>query len=159
MIDVGAGDSTLVDHLLAAGVEHVTLLDISKEALQRTSARLDHDPRVEVVVADITACTPSRRFAAWHDRATLHFLTDPTEVQAYARAAAAAVEPGGRAVIGTFSDDGPESCSGLRVRRYSTSELAAVFVHDFELDLTMHETHLTPAGVAQRFVWVVMTRR
>lgn len=159
VIDIGAGDSTLVDHLLDAGVHGVTLLDVSAEALQRAWNRVGRDERVHLIEADITRWQPSRRFQAWHDRATLHFLADPAELAAYARAAAAAVEPRGRAVIGAFGADGPDSCSGLPVTRYTSAELAAVFAPDFELDHTTDEIHRTPSGVEQHFVWVVLTRR
>jgi SAM-dependent methyltransferase len=159
VIDVGAGASTLVDHLLGAGVPDVTLLDVSAEALQRTSDRLGHDPRVHLVVSDVTSWAPDRTFETWHDRATLHFLTDPADRAAYADVAAAAVAPGGRAVIGTFAADGPDACSGLAVRTYTADELATVLGEHFELEHTTDEIHHTPAGDEQHFVWVVMRRR
>lgn len=39
-IDVGAGASTLVDHMLAAGYRDLTVLDLSGAALERVRARL-----------------------------------------------------------------------------------------------------------------------
>lgn len=159
VIDIGAGESTLVEHLLDAGVHDVTLLDISAEVLHRTWDRVGHDERVHLVVSDITSWQPTRRFHAWHDRATLHFLGDPAERAAYASAAAAGVEPGGHAVIGTFGTDGPDSCSGLPVTRCTAADLAALFTRDFALAHTTDEIHRTPGGVEQHFVWVVLTRR
>jgi hypothetical protein len=102
---------------------------------------------------------PTHRFRAWHDRATLHFLGNPAEQAAHVRAAAAAVEPGGRVVIGTFGLDGPDSCSGLPVTRYAAADVAALFARDFALEHTTDEIHRTPSGTEQHVVWVVMTRR
>jgi len=39
-IDVGGGNSTLIDHLLDQGFDHVTVLDISAAALERAKVRL-----------------------------------------------------------------------------------------------------------------------
>jgi len=158
VIDVGAGDSPLVDQLLAAGVEHVTVLDVSAAALRRIADRLGADDRVDLVRADITDWTPERRFGAWHDRAVLHFLIEPDDRAAYATAAAAAVEPGGLAVLGAFAIDGPDSCSGLPVVRYDAAGLAAVLGHSFELIHSVDEVHHTPWGAPQHFVWAVLRR-
>lgn len=159
VIDVGAGESVLVDHLLDGGVEDVTLLDVSGEALQRTVERLGNPPSVRTVVADVTTWRPERQYAAWHDRAVLHFLTDEAERQAYARVAAAAVQPGGSAVIGVFACDGPDSCSGLPVQRFDVDGLVALLGDDFELERVGDEHHVTPWGSDQHFVWVAMRRR
>jgi ubiquinone/menaquinone biosynthesis C-methylase UbiE len=40
IIDVGGGDSYLVDHLLKDGYEHITVLDISEKALEKAKKRL-----------------------------------------------------------------------------------------------------------------------
>ena len=81
--------------------------------------------RIAWVQGDVTRWTPPRTFALWHDRAVFHFLTDPEDRAAYVRTLAAALAPGGHAVISTFADDGPERCSGLPVARYSPGRLAA----------------------------------
>lgn len=159
VIDVGGGESALVDHLLARGVAHVTVLDISARALHQVVERLGERPDLTEVVADVVAWRPDRAYGAWHDRAVLHFLTDDDDRAAYARIAADAVEPGGLAVIGGFGPDGPESCSGLPVRRADAASLAALFAPWFDLEHTEDERHVTPWGGDQQFTWVVLRRR
>ncbi len=40
IIDVGAGDSKLVDNLIALGFRNITILDVSSNALNRAKKRL-----------------------------------------------------------------------------------------------------------------------
>lgn len=159
VVDVGAGQSTLVDRLLAAGVGHVTLLDIAVEPLAVTGARLGERDDVTYVISDIRTWTPHRTFACWHDRATFHFLGAAADQRAYATVAASAVEPGGRLIVGTFATDGPEACSGLPVVRRDRAGLAAAFAADFDLDHTVDHTHVTPWGAEQLFLYGVFRRR
>ena len=159
VVDVGAGGSRLVDGLLDAGREHVTLVDVSAEALAQVRARLGHDERVQLVVADLLAWRPDRAYGVWHDRAVLHFLTDPEERAAYVALAAATVAPGGVAVLGVFGPEGPTTCSGLPTARSSSSDLAALFGQAFELVHDETEVHHTPWDAPQQFTWVVLRRR
>lgn len=160
LIDIGAGASPLADHLLAAGWDHVTLLDVSAEGLGITRRRLVHEPgRTSFVVTDVLAWEPPHTYDVWHDRAVLHFLTDPADRARYAELASRAVVAGGRLVIGCFSADGPSQCSGLPTARRSAEQLAMEFQADFQLEHDETETHLTPAGDEQPLVWVVLRRR
>ena len=111
------------------------------------------------IVADVTAWSPERRFDAWHDRAVLHFLLDDDERQAYANAAAAALAPGGVAIIGTFAPDGPERCSGLEVRRSAARDIATLLSASFDPQAEGDEVHTTPSGTTQHFAWAVLRRR
>ena len=156
-IDVGAGRSTLVDALLALGWSSVTVLDLSAAALAEVRDRVSDD-RVSFVVGDLLERVPEGPFDCWHDRAVLHFLTDPTARQQYAAIAAAAVVPGGVAVIGCFAPDGPEQCSGLPVQRSSAVDLAALFAPAFTLERSETIDHTTPWGAVQTFTWVVLRR-
>ncbi len=159
VIDVGAGASTLVDKLLAAGRSDVTLLDISREALEVTRARLgDRAGLVTFVVADLREWEPDRQFDAWHDRAVFHFLTVTEERGRYVDLLTRAVRPGGSAVIATFAEDGPTQCSGLPTARYRATELADLFAPDFELVHDERTTHATPWGAEQPFTWVRLRR-
>jgi hypothetical protein len=162
-VDVGAGASRLVDHLLDAGFAPITALDISAEGLAVSRARLgDWAAAVDFVVGDVTAWQPPRRHVLWHDRAVFHFLTDPAARAAYARVLDAATAAGSTAIIATFADDGPQTCSGLPVQRYAPNALAA------ELDIHLpglfapvehrRHTHVTPAGRAQRFQFSVFRK-
>ncbi len=159
IVDVGGGASTLVDGLLAADRGPITVLDVSGAALEIARRRLGVTATcVDWVVADVTRWHPATRYALWHDRAVLHFLTDDASVAAYARVAADVVRPGGIAIVATFADDGPEQCSDLAVRRYTESELSAVFGDDFVPESTDRFVHVTPWGAEQRFVRVVLRR-
>jgi SAM-dependent methyltransferase len=152
IVDIGGGESRLVDRLLDAGYSDVSVLDLSARALEETRKRLG--PRaaaVQWIAADITNWTPPRRYRLWHDRAVLHFLTGAEDRRAYARALLAAVEPGGCVVISTFALDGPERCSGLPVVRYSPETLAAELGAELRLVESAREEHRTPGGAIQRF--------
>src|SRR5688500_9765277 len=69
IIDVGGGDSTLVDALLEYGMDRVTVLDISEAALDRARNRLgDRAARVRWVEADVTrAKLAPLAYDVWHD--------------------------------------------------------------------------------------------
>ncbi len=159
IIDIGGGASRLVDALLARGHRHLAVLDIAEAALAKTQARLGAQASaVDWIVADVTAWTPPRAYDLWHDRAVFHFLTEPADQQAYARTLAAAVRPGGQAIIGTFAIDGPERCSGLPVHRYDAAGLAARFAPAFAPIDDRRDDHRTPAGAIQRFQFCRLRR-
>ena len=159
VIDVGAGSSTLVDELLAAGRTDLTVLDISEAALELTRRRLAHRAdQVSFEIADITSWRPQRRYKVWHDRAVFHFLTEPADQSAYVELAMNTISPGGALVLGTFAEDGPTHCSGLCTAHYSATSLAGRFSAGFDLEEHTHETHPTPAGIGQSFTWVRLRR-
>lgn len=162
-VDVGAGASRLADHLLGAGFSPVTLLDISPEGLAVTRARLGtRATEVDWEVGDVTDWVPPRRYGLWHDRAVFHFLTDPADRAAYARVLDAATAPGAVAIIATFAEDGPETCSGLPVRRYAPEALAGELEAHLPGVFTPVESrrhlHVTPAGRQQRFQFSVFRK-
>ncbi len=160
IVDVGAGESRLADALLAAGATDLTVLDVSRVALDAVAVRLgDSAGRVRFVCTGILDWTPDREFAVWHDRAVFHFLTEPADRDHYFRLAADALAPGGRLVLGTFGPDGPETCSGLPVCPYAPDELAALAARWFTLVTAEQELHRTPWGTEQPFTWVVLERR
>lgn len=152
IIDIGGGASRLVDALLDEGFKAVTVLDLSEKALATSKARLGaRGAHVQWVVADITTWVPSQFYDVWHDRAALHFLTDPKDRAAYAGRVSGAVRPGGHIIIGTFALDGPERCSGLPVVRHDAGALGELLGPSFKLAETKRHDHQTPAGVIQRF--------
>ncbi len=158
VIDVGAGWSTLVDHLVERGYRDVTAIDLSFTALQTVRERLgpagDH---VVLDVADVLDYRPGRQFALWHDRAVFHFLTEPDERDDYRASLDRCLRPGGFAVVATFGPDGPETCSGLPIVRYSHAQLTAEFP-GYELVSTSGEEHVTPWGSTQQFTAVLLRR-
>lgn len=160
IIDVGGGDSRLVDALLARGLGHVTVLDISGAALERAKERLGRDAaRVSWIEGDVTrVALPEEAFDIWHDRAVLHFLTDPHDRERYVAAAAHAIRPGGAAIIAVFALEGPARCSGLPVHRFSQESLADQFAPAFTLVRGFADVHVTPSGARQAFSHVLLRR-
>jgi SAM-dependent methyltransferase len=152
IIDVGGGASRLIDALVDKGFKALTVLDLSEKALAASKARLGaRSTHVQWVVADITTWEPSQTYDVWHDRAALHFLTDPKDRAAYAQTISKAVRTGGHVIIGTFAPDGPERCSGLPIVRHDATTLGQLLGHSFVLIETRRHDHQTPAGATQRF--------
>jgi SAM-dependent methyltransferase len=154
IIDIGGGESTLVDDLLARGYHNVTILDVSRTALDVTKARLgEAGERVHWICADVTqADLPVHSFDVWHDRAMFHFLIAPEQRNAYVQLAARAVRPGGHVIASTFGPEGPTECSGLEVARYDADSLHGEFGRRFQLIESFRELHQTPFGTTQQFL-------
>ncbi len=151
-IDIGGGESRLVDELLARGVRCLAVLDVSHAALERTRARLGREGScVSLITADVTAEWSFSPVQLWHDRAVFHFLTEAGDRARYRERMAALIVPGGTAIVATFAPDGPEQCSGLPVVRYSPESLAAELGEPFVLVQSEMHAHRTPGGKVQRF--------
>jgi 2-polyprenyl-3-methyl-5-hydroxy-6-metoxy-1,4-benzoquinol methylase len=155
IIDVGGGESTLVDDLLARGYVNVTVLDISQTAIEVTKKRLQElAERVQWITGDVTkVALPRGAYAVWHDRAVFHFLTRAEERLAYVRQVAHAVRPGGHVIVSTFGPEGPKKCSGLEVDRYDADSLHEQFGARFRLVESAKELHQTPFGATQQFLY------
>lgn len=155
IIDVGGGASTLVDDLIADGFQHITILDISGGALQLARQRLGANAHaVNWIEADITqANLPDQSYTLWHDRAVFHFLTQAADRQLYIDSVRHAVRPNGHVIVATFASDGPDHCSGLEVARYNPESLHSEFGADFVLVSSSPETHHTPFGTEQKFIY------
>ena len=153
VIDVGAGASRLVDRLVERGFTDLTVLDVSGTALAEVQRRVAGLP-VHVVPEDLLSWRPDRRFDVWHDRAVFHFLVREPDRTRYLRVLRAALRPGGLVVLGAFAADGPETCSGLPVARYSSEGLVDVLGPGFELVDSRRQLHTTPRGSVQPFTWV-----
>jgi ubiquinone/menaquinone biosynthesis C-methylase UbiE len=155
IIDVGGGASTLVDSLVTEGYTDLTVLDLSSAALSVAKQRLGkYADTVDWIEGDITITElPIHRFDIWHDRAVFHFLIDPADRHAYVERVMRAVRPGGHVIVATFAEDGPKKCSGLPVMRYQPESLHAEFGDAFLLVEHKKETHHTPFGTNQQFVY------
>jgi SAM-dependent methyltransferase len=159
IIDIGGGESRLVDKLLERGFEDITVLDLSAKALAETRIRLgDKAKGVEWIVADVTQWQPSENYDVWHDRAAFHFLTSRREQTAYIQRLKAALRLGGHAIIGTFALDGPDKCSGLPVARHSAESVGALLGGDFALIDSRRHEHKTPWGVVHHFQFSTFRR-
>lgn len=155
IIDVGAGESTLVDDLVARGYSNLTVLDISQAAIDASKKRLgDGGGHVRWLVADITKAelAPSA-YDVWHDRAVFHFLTDPADRIAYVRQVTRSVRRGGHIIVSAFGPEGPAKCSGLDVIRYDADSLHAEFGASFRLISSSRQLHETPFGTRQQFLY------
>lgn len=159
VLDVGGGASRLVDRLLERGYRPA-VLDIAGPALRAARARLgDRSDQVTWVEGDVTEIRLDRTFDTWHDRAVLHFLLEEDDRAAYVATLRETLVLGGHAVIGTFSPDGPDSCSGLPVRRHSAADLEQLLGREFRLVEDRAVTHTKPSGEAQAFTFVVLRHR
>ena len=157
IIDIGGGDSKLVDYLLDEGFENITVLDISAQALDKSKKRLgDKAKLINWVVSDITKFQPDTSFDVWHDRATFHFLTTSDQVAKYLETARNYVS--GFLTIATFSDKGPEKCSGLQIKKYSEEKLSSEFKIGFDKIKCIIEDHITPFDTTQNFLFCSFKR-
>ena len=159
VIDVGGGDSHLVDALLERRYGDVTVLDLSPVALERARGRLGtRGQAVEWIHADVTAFAPEQTWHLWHDRAVFHFLTTTEQRHAYREVASRAIAPGGRLIVATFSSEGPEQCAGLPVCRYDVDSLPAAFAPEFEL-ITVGPLVADPSGEGDQrpYIGAVLT--
>ena len=155
IIDIGGGESTLVDDLLARGYEDLTVLDISSTAIEVAQQRLrDAAKMVEWITGDITNVNlRPQSYNFWHDRAVFHFLTTADQRSAYVRQVEKAVRSGGNLLISTFGPEGPTKCSGLEVMRYDADSLHREFGMRFRLLDSFKEVHHTPFGTTQQFLY------
>jgi SAM-dependent methyltransferase len=157
IIDIGGGDSKLVDYLLAQGFENLTVLDISAKALDKTKKRLGNQAKkVNWVVSDILKFKPETTFDIWHDRATFHFLTAKDQIEKYMDTARRSVT--GFLTVGTFSENGPKKCSGLDIKQYSEQTLTAELENGFDKIRCITEDHTTPFGTTQNFLFCSFKR-
>ena len=155
VIDIGGGESTLVDDLLRSNYLDVSVLDISATAIDFTRQRLG--PKAQDVswrVGDITQYDfGSKQFDLWHDRAVFHFLTEPSARRAYVELVRRSVKPGGHVLMATFGPDGPLKCSGLDVVRYDDQSLHYEFGEGFQMLGSEIAEHNTPMGTRQQFLY------
>jgi len=160
ILDVGSGDSHLVDHLLNLGFTNISVLDISGKALKRAKKRLGG--RAELVTwieADIAEFNPTIKYDLWHDRAVFHFLTQPKQIAHYRKIVSQNVNTKGYFLLATFSDYGPLKCSGLEVARYSLQEQANFFSPEFVVDKQFNINHTTPSGGVQNFSFSLLIKQ
>lgn len=155
IIDIGSGQSTLADDLLARGYANLTLLDISHAALDANRKRLGNSAgSIHFLAADVTtASLPPARFDLWHDRAVFHFLTEPKDRAAYIARLTQSLKPGGHLILATFGPQGPTRCSGLDTLRYDAPTLQSELGNRFRLIQSSTHLHETPAGANQQFLY------
>ena len=157
IIDVGGGDSHLVDFLIDGGFKDISVLDISSKAIERAKYRLgDKANRVNWIVSNIIDFTPDVKFDIWHDRAAFHFLTSKEDIETYVKAVS---QFANHIVLGTFSKNGPLKCSGLPISQYNSEDLKELLESDFELVSSHYENHTTPFDTQQNFLFCSFRRK
>ncbi len=157
IIDIGGGDSKLVDYLLEEGYEKITVLDISSKALERAKKRLGKNAeKVNWIVSDVTEFKPETTYDIWHDRATFHFLTMPEQIKTYFEITEKWVTD--FLIIGTFSENGPKKCSGLEIKQYSEIEIEKQFSNSFKKLKCITEDHITPFETKQNFTFCLFKK-
>lgn len=158
IIDVGGGESKLVDFLLEEGYENISVLDISANALEKAKKRLgDRAKKVNWIIADITEFEPTEQYDVWHDRAVFHFLTEDNDIKKYQDLVSKAVK--GKMVIGTFSTNGPLKCSGLEIKQNDEISLTSTFAADFEKIECFTIDHITPFDTIQNFIFCSFNKK
>jgi trans-aconitate methyltransferase len=158
IIDIGGGDSTLVDHLLKRGFENVTVLDISAKALEKAKLRLGPKAdQIHWIVGDVTEFQPKTQYHLWHDRAVFHFLTDQDQIHKYTDLTNNSVDA--HLILATFSPQGLLKCSDLDVTQYNHHSLAETFQNRFQLDRHFYSDHLTPFGTTQNFLYGLFSKK
>ena len=159
IVDIGGGSSRLCDELVEAGFGDVTVVDISAEALGHVKTRLsDSTDAVTLIECDVDVFLADQSFDLWHDRAVFHFLTDHRDRNRYVDSMMANLTGRGHVVMATFGLDGPETCSGLPVRRYGPESLTASLGGSLEPILFEEELHETPTGGTQHFLYGLFRR-
>ena len=154
IIDIGAGESRLVDNLLEMGFVNLSVLDISSKSIEKTKKRLGLKSNlVNWIVSDINNFNPSKKYDLWHDRAAFHFLKDSVEIDNYVKLVKSSLHNQGDLIIATFSENGPLKCSGLEVSRYSENSISDLFNDDFELIKSQKSIHKTPFSTSQEFLF------
>jgi len=159
IIDVGAGDSKLVDNLLDLGFRNITVLDVSLTALNRAKKRLgDRANEVKWIVSDLREFETNDRYDIWHDRAVLHFLTKEDDIKKYGEVVRKLLKPNGYLITSTFSENGPKKCSGLDIKQYSEDSMKKLF-SDFEHIKSFEEEHTTPWNASQIFLYSIFRKK
>lgn len=154
IIDIGGGDSFLADHLLELGYTNITVLDISKNAIERAKKRLgENASKVQWIVSDVVDFKPSTTYDLWHDRAAFHFLTETMQIEHYLKTASKAIATNGVFLLGTFSDQGPTKCSGIDITQYTQQSMQELLSEYFTSVEQFNIDHPTPFNTIQNFTF------
>tara|TARA_Y100000310_G_scaffold319407_1_gene374637 strand:- start:2922 stop:3542 length:621 start_codon:yes stop_codon:yes gene_type:complete len=159
IIDIGGGDSNLVDNLINLDFKDISVLDISLKALEKSKQRLGEKAKeVKWIESDIRNFETDNRFDIWHDRAVFHFLTSEEDIDKYVELTTKFLKPNGYLIIATFSLKGPEKCSGLNVQRYSKESIKEIFSKGFKYIKSVEEIHNTPFDTCQSFIYNIFKK-
>ncbi|WP_438972303.1 class I SAM-dependent methyltransferase [Polaribacter sp.] len=160
IIDVGGGDSLLVDYLLKSGYTNITVLDISDKAISKAKVRLGSKAdKVNWIVSDILDFKSEYHFDVWHDRAAFHFITSQKDTEKYIKILDKYLTFSGSVILGTFSKTGPEKCSGIPITQYSEKSIEAIFKPLFKKESCLEQDHCTPFDTIQNFIFCTLKKQ
>jgi trans-aconitate methyltransferase len=157
IIDIGCGDSKLIDNLVAYGYKNLAALDISQLALDKMQSRLQD--KISYICCDINSFKPQQKYNLWHDRAVLHFLTSTQDIQIYKQNLVQTLLPNGVAIIATFAPDKVRECSNLSTKAYDENLILELLGSEFKLKQILSENHITPSGDKQLFNYFVLQKK
>jgi hypothetical protein len=156
----GAGTSQLVEALLEAGTQLV-LNDISPVALDHVKQRLgEQADLIDWICQDMARPLGSYLppVDLWIDRAMLHFLTAPEDIQGYFKNVQTSMKVGGHVLFAEFPPHGAPKCAGLDLHRYSLAELTERLGDGFLLVDHFDHTYMSPTGDPRPYIYALFKR-
>ncbi|MBT3422262.1 MAG: methyltransferase domain-containing protein [Bacteroidetes bacterium] len=160
IIDIGAGNSNLGNLLIQNGYTDLAIVDISSEAIERSKSKISKGvEKIQFFESNVLALDLAKKFGIWHDRAVFHFLWDKDEIDNYVKKLNQHMGNEGIFILGAFSENGPEKCSGLNVNHQSEKSIVKTFGKYFNLIETLNEDHTTPSGKIQNYIFAVMQKK
>ena len=100
----------------------------TKDKIEKAKKRLgEKSLLVNWIVSDVNNFIPKKKYDLWHDRAAFHFLRKEIEINNYVDLASNSISKNGKMIIATFSSNGPDKCSGIRVNRYNLESIKKQF--------------------------------
>jgi len=158
IIDIAGGNSNLVDYLLSNSYTNLSVLDISANALEATKKRLGSKAKkVNWIVSNVLNFSSLQNYELWHDRAGFHFLTQEKDIIQYLQVLEKTKPT--YLIIGTFSENGPDKCSGLPIKKHSIRDLTEVFSNSYQLIDSKNVNHTTPTASEQNFNFCSFKRK
>lgn len=158
VIDVGCGDSKMIDYWLSHGYKHIHALDVSNAAIERLKKRIGHSEKLHFHISNIVDFAPKENYHFWNDRAVFHFLTDEKDIKKYITLASESITKGGYLSLATFSKNGPLKCSGIPISQYNTEDLQLLFKSNFKLVTSFYQDHPTPFDTVQNFCFALFRK-
>lgn len=162
ILNVGAGATTLIDHLIDRGYCNIIVNDLSRKALEVLKTRLgEKGDQINWIVDDLV--NPSKldkigTVKLWHDRAVLHFFNNFEDQKRYFKLLNKTVKPGGFAMISVFSPGGAVKCSGLKITPYNSEMIAEKIGSDFKLIEEFNYIYTMPSGGKRDYIYTVFKR-
>ena len=163
ILNIGVGASTFIDYLLNQGYLNIVATDISETGLQRLKERIGTElsNKIRWIIDDLTKPTllgQLNNVALWHDRAVLHFFTEPEDQDTYFNLLKKVLKPRGYVIIAAFSLSGARKCSGLDVFNYSSQMLAEKLGQNFSLVKSFDNVYTMPSGEKRDYIYTLFQK-